>query len=158
MIEIRQAGPGDDFAAILALVRDMFAYMEARIDPPSSMHRMTVDSVREHAATQEIWTAFDGKEFAACVFLTRKPECLYLGKMAVSPSYRGKGLARKLVGKAETRAHDLGLDVLELQVRIELIENRDTFRTLGFIKSAETAHSGYDRPTGITMRKKLRHL
>ncbi len=37
----RQLGPGDDPAPVLALIRDAFAGMEGRIDPPSSMHHLT---------------------------------------------------------------------------------------------------------------------
>lgn len=160
-LAFRRAGEGDDFAAILALVQECFAYMEARIDPPSSMHRMTVESVRVHARDEEIWVAEDETgALAACVFFTRKlaeadtPGRLYLGKMAVRPDFRGMGLARLMVEKACERANALGLPVLELQSRIELVENRRTFESLGFIKTSEDSHAGYDRPTSITMQRR----
>jgi phosphinothricin acetyltransferase len=41
---------------------------------------------------------------------------------------------------------------LELETRIELTENHATFARMGFIKTAETAHPGYERPTSIKMR------
>ena len=44
---------------------------------------------------------------------------------------------------------------LELQTRIELTENQATFGRMGFVKTAETAHEGFDRPTSITMRAKV---
>ncbi len=97
LASLRQAGEGDDFAAILKLVQDCFAYMEALIDPPSSMHRLTVESVRMHAKNQEIWLWEDAGELIACVFFTAKaaeagqPARLYLGKMAVRPVARGQG-------------------------------------------------------------------
>jgi phosphinothricin acetyltransferase len=46
--------------------------------------------------------------------------------------------------------------VLELQTRVELIENHNTFSALGFEKVAETAHPGYSRPTSITMQRAVR--
>ena len=160
-LTFRRAGEGDDFAAILALVQECFAYMEARIDPPSSMHRMTVESVRLHARDEEIWIAEDETgTLAACVFFTRKPVevgapgCLYLGKMAVRADCRGRGLARQMVEKARERAVALGLPVLELQCRIELLENHRTFERLGFVKTGEDSHAGYDRPTSITMQRR----
>ncbi len=91
----------------------------------------------------------------ACVFLTNKPGRLYLGKLAVDPACRGKGLARQLIELAAARARERGLKVLELQTRIELVENHATFARLGFHKVAEDAHAGYDRPTGIVMQKTL---
>jgi GNAT superfamily N-acetyltransferase len=151
---LRQAGPDDDCSAILKLVQDCFAYMEDRIDPPSSMHRMTVESVRDHARGEEIWIAEDAAGApVACVFFTRKAGRLYLGKMAVRPEYRGYGLARRMVDKASERAVALGLPLLELESRIELVENHRTFARLGFVKTAENAHEGYDRPTSIAMQR-----
>ena len=47
----------------------------------------------------------------------------------------------------------LHLPVLELQTRVELTENHATFRALGFVEVARTAHPGYDRPTSITFRR-----
>jgi len=91
----------------------------------------------------------------AVVFLTVKPGRLYLGKLAVDASMRGQGLARRLVAQAETRARILGLPVVELETRVELVENHATFARLGFAKTGETAHPGYDRPTSITMQKRL---
>lgn len=158
-LSLRRAGPHDDCAAILMLVQDCFAYMEARIDPPSSMYRLTVESVRGHARDEEIWLAEDAAgALAACVFFTVIPGCdgkpgrLYLGKMAVRPDCRGQGVARAMVAKAIQRAAALSLPLLELQSRIELVENHRTFERLGFVKIAETAHDGFDRPTSITMQ------
>ncbi|WP_267905874.1 hypothetical protein [Marinomonas transparens] len=42
-----------------------------------------------------------------------------------------------------------------MEVRIELIENQQTFARFGFVKTAETSHAGYDRPTSVVMEKML---
>jgi hypothetical protein len=42
---------------------------------------------------------------------------------------------------------------VELQTRIELVENHAIFAALGFVETARTAHKGYDRPTTLTFRK-----
>ena len=57
---------------------------------------------------------------------------------------------------AEDFARDSGHAVLELETRIELTENHETFAAMGFVRTAEHAHAGYDRPTSITMKKPLR--
>ena len=87
------------------------------------------------------------------MFLTWKADCVYIGKMAVAEDARGQGLARQLVSIAEQRARERGLPRLELQTRIELVDNHRTFAALGFVKTDETAHPGYDRTTSITMSK-----
>ena len=140
-----QAGP------VLELIRSSFAYMAGRIDPPSSIHRMTEADVLSCCDTGEVW--FIGHPPSACMILTFKSDCLYLGKLAVAANARGKGLARALIDHAVQRAKVAKLNQLELQTRVELVENHTTFQRLGFVKVAETAHRGYRHATSITMRK-----
>jgi ribosomal protein S18 acetylase RimI-like enzyme len=139
--------------AILALLHDAFAYMDGRIDPPSSLHSLTPLALTDQTTKGEIWTL--GHPPIACVFLTPKPHALYIGKLAVAPSHRRQGLARQLIDFAETRARALHLPALELQTRVELTENHATFRALGFAEVARTAHPGYARPTSLTFRRAL---
>lgn len=135
---------------ILALLHEAFAYMEGRIDPPSSLYSLTGDDLSRQAETGEIWII--GAP-VACVFLTPKPGALYIGKLAVAAKCRGQGLARQLIDRAEERARRMGLPALELQTRVELVENQAAFRKLGFLEVGRTAHQGFDRPTSITYRR-----
>jgi GNAT superfamily N-acetyltransferase len=140
---------------VLNLIQTSFAYMESRIDPPSSMHSLSVENISEHSKVGEIWVIESDDIPIACMFLTPKAHALYLGKLAVSDTYRGLGLARKFIECATARAHVLGHNKLELETRIELTENHRAFEKMGFHKTDETAHAGYDRPTSITMQKEL---
>jgi ribosomal protein S18 acetylase RimI-like enzyme len=144
----RRATP-EDLPATLPLIQSAFGFMDRRIDPPSSMHRLTIDDLAE----SDVWVI--GAPPLACIVLTPKADALYLGKLAVASSERGKGHARTLIDQAETRARELGLSALELQTRIELTENQRTFEAMGFTELARTAHEGYNRPTSITYRRPL---
>jgi ribosomal protein S18 acetylase RimI-like enzyme len=135
---------------ILALLQAAFAYMEGRIDPPSSLRDLTPEALTRQSEVGEIWVI--GAP-VACVFLTPQPGALYVGKLAVAASHRGQGLARRLIDLAEARARVLRLPVLELQTRVELVENQAAFRAMGFEEVGRTAHPGYDRPTSITYRR-----
>lgn len=147
-------GPGDCVLQdVLTLIQTCFADMDGRIEPPSSMHRLTLDSMAEHAETGEIWVI--GQPVQACVFLTPRPDSLYLGKLAIAPAARRQGLARRLIDLAQSRAADLRRPFVELQTRIELVENHATFKALGFRETGRTAHPGHDRPTSITYRLSL---
>lgn len=148
-----RAGPETDWAGLLNLIRAEFAFMDGRIDPPSSMHALTAEAIAAQAAAGEVWLIADQGRPVACVFLTVKPGRLYLGKLAVAGSHRGRGLARQLVQTAAARARALGLPALELQTRVELTENHATFRAFGFLEVGATAHQGYSRPTSLTFRK-----
>jgi len=138
------------------LVLDAFQIMEGRIDPPSSAHRLTPETMSEQARLGEVWAVLENGEPITCMFLTPRPESLYLGKVAVHPGRQGRGLGRQLATLAEARARALGLPQLELQSRIEMTEIHAIYTRLGFVRAGETAHPGYDRPTSITMRKELR--
>ncbi|MEM8813354.1 MAG: GNAT family N-acetyltransferase [Pseudomonadota bacterium] len=112
---------------------------------------MTVASIKDQCVSGEVWTI--GRPPHACIFLKEQVDSLYVGKMAVSDAMRGRGCARQLIRLAADRARSKRLPVLELETRIELHENHETFRRLGFVKVGEGAHAGFDRPTYIVMRK-----
>lgn len=135
---------------ILALLHQAFAFMEGRIDPPSSLRDLTPEALARQAEVGEIWVI--GAP-VACVFLTPKPGALYVGKLAVAEAWRGRGLARQLIEVAEARAREMGLPALELQTRVELVENQAAFQAMGFVEVGRTAHPGFDRPTSITYRR-----
>ena len=141
-----------DWPGVLALIQRAFAGMEGRIDPPSSVHRLTAEGIAAQARTGEIWVV---PPLQACMFLTPKDGRLYLGKLAVEPALQGRGLARQLVALAEERARALGFAILELETRVELTENHAIFARLGFVETGRKAHPGYNRPTSITFAKRI---
>lgn len=149
----RRLRADEDMAPVLALLRTAFAGMEGRIDPPSSLHQLTEEGIAEQARTGEVWVI--GEQ--ACIFLTPRPDAdppeLYLGKLAVHPNAQRQGLARAMIILAEQRAHALGLSVLCLKTRVELVENHRTFERLGFTKTAAHSHPGFDRPTSFEFSK-----
>ena len=138
-----------DWPALLALIQRAFAGMEGRIEPPSSLDRLTANDL----AASEVWVI--GTPAQACMVLTPKPGRLYLGKLAVEPGLQGQGLGRALVRAAEQRALALGLTVVELETRVELVENHAIFGKLGFLEVGRKAHPGFDRPTSITFAKSV---
>lgn len=140
-----------DWDALLALIKRAFAGMEGRIDPPSSLGQMTAKTLANHDG--EVWVI--GRPAKACMLLTLQPHALCIGKLSVDRAYRRKGLAKQLIEVAERRARALGLPALELQSRIELVENHAVFYALGFQQSGATAHPGFDWPTSLTFSKKL---
>ena len=148
---VRHTATDPTLGDILQLIKTSYAYMQDRIDPPSSMHRLTVADIARHCDTGEVWSI--GTPPMACMFLNPQSDSLYLGKLAVSVAHRHQGLARTLITQAARRAQAHGKTFLELETRIELTENHQAFARLGFVKTAHAAHPGYDHPTFIVMRK-----
>jgi GNAT superfamily N-acetyltransferase len=148
-----RTGPVADWAALHALLVECFAFMEGRIDPPSSLAAMTPESLRAKAAEETLVTLWEGDVLVACGYLRDTGRSVCLGKLAVRADRRGRGLLRRIVAEADAQARALGRPVLELQTRVELTENHATFAALGFREVARTAHAGYDRPTSVTMER-----
>ena len=141
-------------AQVLRLIETSFAYMTGRIDPPSSMHQLTVSALAQMAKDSSVLAL--GDPVAACLVAKPLPHALYLGKIAIASDLRGRGVLRALLGRSEELARSLSLSRLELQVRIELVENQKIFGICGFVETARNAHPGYDRATEITMQKLLK--
>jgi N-acetylglutamate synthase-like GNAT family acetyltransferase len=155
-MKISVSPPGfSDWTQLLGLVRDSFAYMDSRIDPPSSLRTMGVEEFKTKAMRETLIVAEEDRNIIGCAFAALREDCVYVGKVAVAQSARGKGVSRALFAAAEALARKHGRRFLELQTRVELVENHATFAALGFQKVAESAHPGYSRPTSITMRKRV---
>ncbi|AUX74767.1 MULTISPECIES: GNAT family N-acetyltransferase [Sinorhizobium] len=156
-METLRLDPGfDRYEELLALILKSFASMDGRIDPPSSAHALTVESLRQKSRDEVGFVVANGADLLGCVFLKPEPDCLYIGKLAIDPGHQGKGLGRQLLTAAEETARSLGLPALRLQTRIELTENHATFAAWGFVETGRSAHPGFTRPTSIEMRKMLR--
>ena len=96
----------------------------------------------------------DGK-LVGCAFAALRDDCVYLSKVAVALTSRRQGITRGMFKAADEIARQHGKPFLELQTRVELIENHVTFGALGFARVAETVHPGYSRATSITMRRRV---
>ncbi|WP_349959021.1 GNAT family N-acetyltransferase [Rhizobium sp. ZPR3] len=145
----------DRWDALLDLILASFAYMNGRIDPPSSALALTPETLKTKAIGEIAYAALDGERLVGCIFCRPEAESLYVGKLAVLPAAQGKGIGKRLLVLAEARARDLGLKDLRLETRIELIDNHATFAAWGFRKTAENRHAGFDRTTSIEMRKAI---
>ncbi len=140
-----------DWGALLRLIRAEFASMEGRINPPSSTRQLTEADLASKARGGEVWVL--GTPPRACVVLTVQSDVLYIGKLAVDRAFRGQGLARVLINVALKAAQKRELPYLELETRVELVENQAIFRAMGFTEARRSAHPGFDLPTSITFRR-----
>lgn len=140
---------------LLWLIRTSFAFMDGRIDPPSSAIALSISSLQQKAGAEIAFIALHQGNVAGCIFCRPEEECLYIGKLAVLPDLQGKGVGRRLLAVAEDIARERKLSALRLETRIELTENHATFAVWGFAKTAENAHPGFTRTTSIEMQKPL---
>lgn len=144
-----------DWQGLYKLLGDCFAYMDGVIDPPSSLHKLTPDDLRIKAQKEVLLLIFDVEELVGCAYFDIRKEAIYLGKIAVKSSHQGQGLANQIIDYAINLARQNSKQMLELETRIELTDNHKTFAKLGFTTTAHNSHTGFDRPTSITMVRKI---
>jgi len=144
-----------DHRALFSLLHAAFAYMDERIDPPSSLYGMTIDDLRQKAATETLFLAHAGNRMVGCLFARPETDFVYVGKVAVLPEMASVGIGSAMMKAAFTHAKELETDALELETRVELVENHAFFARFGFVKVSESAHEGYDHPTSIRMRARV---
>lgn len=144
-----------DWAELRALIARAFAGMEGRIDPPSSLHRMSAGTLREMASDGFLVTGWSKGRLVACGFAAEKGDAFYLSKLAVEDAFQGQGIMRRMLPLFEAEARRRGLAALTLETRIELVENHAAFAALGFRETGRNAHPGYDRPTSLSFCRDL---
>jgi predicted N-acetyltransferase YhbS len=145
----------EDWEGMRLLIRRAFGPMDGVIDPPSSTHLLTAQSLADKAGREQAFIAQQDGDLVGCVFLEDRGDHLYLGRFAVDPSRHGQGIGRALMEAAFAHARALNRSAIEMQARIELTDNHAIFKRLGFSEISRTSHPGYTRPTSITFRKAL---
>lgn len=116
-----------DYDALFSLLCSTLAYMDERIDPSSSLQRMTIDDLRENAGTETLLLAHSGNRIVGCPFARSEANIVYVGKVAVLPEMVSVGIGSTLMESAFTHAKQLGTNALELKTRVELVENHAFF-------------------------------
>jgi hypothetical protein len=79
----------DDWLGLLALLQAAFAYMDGRIDPPSSLQAMCAEDLRAKAQRERLIVAHHGGQLVGCAFADIRAHCVYVGKVAVPPQPAG---------------------------------------------------------------------
>ena len=149
---MRVATPGD--AACLArLNRVAFAAQETITDPPPSALGESPASVL--AQLEAGGALVLGNPPIGGLIWSEREGGLYVGRLAVDPSFRRRGLASLLLAAAEAVAREKRLAMVTLSTRLVLGGNRRLFARHGFVEIAQHAHAGYDRPTFVSMEKRL---
>jgi len=145
----------DEAEAVCALIHRAFAAQPVATDPPSSAFQETPATIAEALTAGGGFGAEEAGRLVGAVLWEEKEGGLYLGRLAVEPAARGRGVARALVGAVEVEAMRHALPRLHLSVRLSLLDNRRLFASCGFVETMRSAHPGYSEPTSIAMEKRL---
>ena len=127
-VELRQA-MATDAAAIRELTRAAYAKWVPLIGrEPRPMTANYEEAVRKHRFDL---AHIDGT-LAALIETIREADHLLVENVAVSPSFQGRGLGRKLMAHAETLAAAMGFGEIRLYTNQRFVENIALYRKLGY--------------------------
>ena len=154
-MSIRPSTTEQDWHAALHVMQTAFREYETTLDPPSSMARETVASLRERAGDGTLLLAEREGALVGCVLVRPEDGFLYIGRLAVLPAARGAGVGGALLAAAEDAARQRGIACARLGVRLALPELIARYARAGYRVISEHAHAGYAHPTWITMEKHL---
>jgi ribosomal protein S18 acetylase RimI-like enzyme len=151
-LAIRDAGP-EDAALLLELMRHAFAEYRGALQPESSVFVETAAVIAHKLAEGGGFVAMQHETPIGCVIAEALGDRGYLGRLAVLPDARQRGVATRLVRSAEEFVRARDLPRIELNVRIALPGNVALFRSLGYRETARRAHPGFSAPTYLVMEK-----
>lgn len=145
-----------DAPAIAATIAAAFAQYRGKLVPESGAFGESADAIAaELKKGAGAIVAERNGEMLGCVITSLQEGDLYFGRLAVLPTARGLGLAKRLIAAVEQDARSRGLPGVRLGVRIALPDNQRLFQSLGYREISREAHPGFDHPTSINMRKAL---
>lgn len=93
----------------------------------------------------ETWVAETDGTIAGFLVLARRPGHLLLENVAVHPAFQGRGIGRRLLALAETRAAEHGFHTIRLYTHAVMVENQRLYERLGYVETERRTDDGFDR-------------
>jgi N-acetylglutamate synthase-like GNAT family acetyltransferase len=121
----------DDVPGLVGLLNEAFAMERAFIARDRT-------SIQEITRLQDTGTFFviDGDEgvLAACMYVEKRGDRMYLGMLAVHPSRQKRGLGRQMMADAESQAAALGCHAIDIRIVDRRTELPPFYLSLGFLE------------------------
>jgi ribosomal protein S18 acetylase RimI-like enzyme len=141
VIQVRRAEPAEA-ELVHRVMRAAFAEYEGVLRPPSGANEESVaDVARAMQADGGAVLAFVGAEAVGSARYRLAADHLEVGRVAVLPAWRRRGVASRLMRFCEALAPRLGRDEVRVDVRAALPGNRALYERLGYAVLRVEPHS-----------------
>jgi N-acetylglutamate synthase-like GNAT family acetyltransferase len=127
-LTIRKAVP-TDARGVAALMQAAYSPYLSRLDGP--LPPLEADYAEEVGAHQA-WVMEEAGVIIGALFLDAADDHMVLVNVAVSPDQQGRGLGRRLIGKAEQETRAQGIRELRLFTHAKATENVILYTRLGW--------------------------
>ncbi|HLK60013.1 MAG TPA: GNAT family N-acetyltransferase [Chthonomonadaceae bacterium] len=117
---------------VLQIMQSSFAEYRGVLDPPSGVETETVADVEQALTEGGNLLAWEGVNAVASARFRLTPDYLYVGRLAVLPDQRGRGIASALMRYMETIASATARPEIALGTRMRLSQNIALYRKLGY--------------------------
>ena len=145
----------DDAGLVDAITKAAFEGYRGVLDPPSGVVDETVEDVARAIQRGGAMLAWAGDRAVGCARFEPRPDCLYVGRVAVLPAHRRQGVATALMVEMEGIARELGLAELRVGVRSSLPNNVGLYQRLGYaVLNVEPHPGGPDSTIWMTRQQR----
>lgn len=145
-----------DAEALLRVIQAAYVEFWGKLDPPSGAFAETASSIGAKVRNGGAIKALADGALVGCVLYEPKGDFMYFGRLAVLPAWRRGGIAQGLIAAVEQCAKAVGLDRVQIGVRLVLPAHQAYYEGLGYRPIAYECHPGFSQPTSVTMEKQLR--
>ena len=154
--ETIRAAHASEAARVAQVMRAAFGEYRGLLEPPSGALALDARGVHDLMELGGILACESEGRIVACVFHRTHPDHVYLGRLAVLPAFRGRGVGARLVAEVEALAVAAGRSRVRLGVRLALPRNRTFFERLGYRQVGLDSHEGMTVPTFAWLEKRIR--
>jgi GNAT superfamily N-acetyltransferase len=143
----------EDAPLVHRVTQAAFAEYRGVLDPPSGAHEETIEDVERAIERGGALLVWDRDALVGCARFEPRRDCLYVGRVAVLPEHRRRGIATAIMARMAEIARDLGLPAVRVGVRDSLPSNSRLYERLGFDTLAIEPHPrGPDKTIWMTRR------
>jgi ribosomal protein S18 acetylase RimI-like enzyme len=140
---------------ILRLAVEAFAEFRDTLVPPPGILRESIEDVARSIETGGAVIAWDGDVPVGSARFHPEPDHLYVGRVAVPPAYRRRGIASAMMDFIEDHARSLGYVETRVQVRQALPSNVALYESLGYTVCSADPHPRVPDAIVLTLAKRL---
>jgi len=151
---IRLARP-DEAALVHHLTQLAFEEYRGQLEPPSAALAESEADVAAALAAGGAVLAFSGQQAVGAARFVPQGDHFYVGRVAVPPDWRGRGIAVALMLALEAQARATGTAAIELGVRESLPSNVRLYEKLGYRVIRRDPHPRNTDFISLRMRKEV---